>query len=442
MLKRFRMLPATAMAVALGCALMATASVPAAAQDKPKKEKKGKKEEPKGATIPASKAFGPAVKKMMDATNAKDAAALQAALTEGEGTAAEPGDKYWLNYYKLQLGILNKDKNLQAAGLDGMLDSGLTPADNLATYNFFAGNFAYSDKNYPKAIQRLEAAKAAGSTDPALPVLLMDSYLSNNQLDQGIALAKAAADASRAAGQQPSDQLYVRPIKALQAAKRNEEALDLMTLRLRDYGQPQVWRQTLFSVLQTSPRTGSVKDQESVTLDALRLMRAAGAMSDRLEYDEYSSLAAANALPGEAVAVIVEGEQKKVFTPEDSKLKPRREDQKARAGNEASTIVAYSKQASTLAKPQTAGATADVLVGYGHYADAIPAYQAAINGGGADTEMWTYRLGVAQALAGDKEAAKASFAKVTGARKRLAQLWVVKLDSPPAAAAAAPAAGS
>ncbi|MBL0915997.1 MAG: tetratricopeptide repeat protein, partial [Sphingopyxis sp.] len=214
-----------------------------------------------------------------------------------------------------------------------------------------------------------------------------------------------------------------------------------MTLRLRDYGQPRVWRQTLFSFLQTSPKTGTPKDQESVTLDALRLMRAAGAMSDRLEYDEYSSLAAANALPGEAVAVIVEGEQKKVFTPEDSKLKPRREDQKARAGNEASTIIAYSKQASTLAKPQTAGATADVLVGYGHYADAIPAYQAAINGGGADTEMWTYRLGVAQALAGDKAAAKASFAKVTGARKRLAQLWVVKLDSAPAAAAA-PAAGS
>lgn len=442
MFTRFRSTPATAMAALLGCALMATASVPAAAQDKPKKEKKGKKEEPKGVTIPASKAFGPAVKKMMDATNAKDAVTLQAALTEGEGLASEAGDRYWLNYYKLQLGILNKDKGLQATGLDGMLESGLTPAENMGPFNFFSGNFAYADKNYPKAIQRLEAAKAAGSTEASLPVLLMDSYLNNNQLDQGLAMAKAAADASRAAGQQPSDQLYVRPIKALQAAKRNEEALDMMTLRLRDYGQQQVWRQTLFSVLQMSPKTGTPKEQESVTLDALRLMRAAGAMSDRLEYDEYSALAAANALPGEAVAVIVEGEQKKIYTAEDAKLKPRREDQKARAGNEASTIVAYSKQASTLAKPQTAGATADVLVGYGHYADAVPAYQAAINGGGADAEMWTYRLGVAQALAGDKEAAKASFAKVTGARKRLAQLWVVKLDSPPAAAPAAPAAGN
>ncbi len=67
MFTRFRSMPATALAAVLGCALMATAAVPAAAQDKPKKETKGKKDEEAakgGITITPSKAFGPAVKKI------------------------------------------------------------------------------------------------------------------------------------------------------------------------------------------------------------------------------------------------------------------------------------------------------------------------------------------------------------------------------------------
>src|SRR3546814_34745 len=79
-----------------------------------------------------------------------------------------------------------------------MLDSGRTPAENLAVYNFFSGNFAYGAKDYPKAIKRLEAARAAGSTEPNVPILLMDSYLNAGQVEQGLATAKAAIEASRA----------------------------------------------------------------------------------------------------------------------------------------------------------------------------------------------------------------------------------------------------
>src|SRR3546814_10246159 len=106
--------------------------------------------------------------------------------------------------------------------------------------------------------------------------------------------AKAAIEASRAAGQRPSDELYVRPIKALQAAKRTNEVLDLMALRLRDYNQPTVWRQTLFIALQAN------QDKE-VGLDIFRLMRATGAMQQRPEYAEYAALATEAALPGEEI---------------------------------------------------------------------------------------------------------------------------------------------
>src|SRR3546814_5685096 len=68
------------------------------------------------------------------------------------------------------------------------------------------------------------------------------------------------------------------------------------------------------------------------------------------------------------------------------------------------------------------------MVGYGRYADAIPLYKAALAAGG-DKDLWTYRLGVAQAQSGDAAGAKASFAQVTGPRKRLADLWTVKIDT-------------
>ncbi len=428
MFNRFRSMPATAMAAVLGCALMTTA-MPAAAKEKPKKE-----EAAKGKGLTASKGFAPALKKMTDATGAKDAATLQAALTEGQASATTPDDKYLVGFYQLQLGILNKDQAVQGQGLDVMLESGLTPPENLAVYNFFSGNFAYGAKDYPKAIKRLEAARAAGSTEANVPILLMDSYLNAGQVDQGVATAKAAIEASRAAGQRPSDELYVRPIKALQAANRNEEVMDLMTLRMRDYNQPAVWRQTLFTMLAQNP------DKE-IGLDVLRLMRATGSMLQRPEYLEYAALATEAALPGEVVSLIKTGKQSKVIPTPDAKFDELLKSQSERMGDEESTLTAYAQKPSTLSNPKVAGATGDAMVGYGRYNDAVPLYKAALAAGG-DKELWTYRLGVAQAHAGDVAGAKASLGQITGARKRLAQLWVAKLDAPAAAPAAAPATGS
>ena len=426
MFTRFRQMPATAMAAVLGVALMASAA-PAAAKDKPKKE-----ESKKGSEISVSKGFSPVAKKLMDATNAKDAAALQAALTESQGAATEPGDRYWYSYYTLQLGLLNKDKATQGKGLDGMLESGVAPPESIGAYNFYSGNFAYGDKDYAKAVQRLEAAKAAGSTEASLPLLLMDSYLNTNQVDKGVALAKEAIEASRAAGQRPSEELYVRPAKALQAAKRTDDLLDLLTLRVRDWPQPAVWRNTLYILLQQSG------DNKDMTLDVLRLMRAANAMTERGEYLEYASLAIEAGYPGEVVSVIEKGIGANVFKRDDAKFGPLLETQTDRAKTDRAGLLADATKPP--ANPKAARATADALVGIGEYAKAIPLYE----GVAATDPVALYRLGVAQSLAGQKDAAAATFAKVTGDRTRLAKLWTVLIQTPPAAPvpAAAPATGS
>jgi tetratricopeptide (TPR) repeat protein len=425
MFTRFRSMPATAMAVVLGCALMTTAA-PAAAQGKQKKEQAAK-----GKGLSPSKGFAPALKKMTDAATAKDAAALQAAIAEGKGSATAPDDQYLLSFYTLQLGIIGKDQAAQAQGLDGMLDSGLTPPSEQAIYNFYSGNFAYGAKDYAKAIQRLEAAKAAGSTETALPALLMDSYLGSGQIDQGWAIAKAGIEASRAAGQRPSEDLYVRPAQAFQKANRTNDLLDVLTMRVEDYGTPATWRNTLFILLQ---QAGGDKE---LNLDILRLMRAAGAMTERPEYSEYAALAVEAGYPGEVVGVIKQGKSTGVIPASDQHFNGILESQEPRARADAAALAADANKPATLSNPKVARSTADALVGNGDYAKAIPLYEAALKS--AADPLSQYRLGVAQALAGQGDAAAASFAKVQGKHERLARLWTVHIKQK---AAPAPAAGN
>lgn len=427
MFTRFRSMPATAMAAVLGCALMTTAA-PAAAQ---KKEKPKKEEAAKGKGLTASKGFAPALKKMTDATAAKDAATLQAALTEGQTSASTPDDKYLVGFYQLQSGILSKDQAMQAQGLDVMIESGLTPAENIGVYNFYSGNFAYGAKNYAKAIQRLEAAKAAGSTESALSPMLMDSYLNGGQIDKGWEIAKSGITTARAAGTKPSEELYVRPAQAFQKANRTNEMLDVLTMRVQDYPTAATWRNTLYILLQQS---GGDKE---LNLDILRLMRATNSMTQRPEYLEYAGLATEAGFPGEVVAVIKHGQNSNAIPKTDTHFGSILASQTPRATSDAAAVAADAAKPATLANPKAARATADALVGNGEAAKAIPLYQAALAASPTDS-LIQYRLGVAQVLAGQGDAAVASLAKVQGSRQRLAQLWTVRAKTG-ATAAAAPA---
>ena len=76
--------------------------------------------------------------------------------------------------------------------------------------------------------------------------------------------------------------------------------------------------------------------------------------------------------------------------------------------------------------------TADAYVGYGSYAQAIDLYKVAIAKGQVDLPTVYLHMGWAQALSGDAAGAKASFAQVTGARKTIADFWVIHLDHPTA----------
>lgn len=420
--------------VALVIGSLAMIATPADAQRKKKDKEKPAAAAPAVPTITPSKAYLPEARKVETAFKAKDAVALEAALLAADPMATTPEDKYLQLQFRLQLGLLKSDQTIQAAALDGMIDSGIMPAPDTARFNFFSGQFAYNKKDYAKVVTRLTAAKAAGSTERDLPLLLMDSFLKLGQVDPAVAVAKEAIATQRAAGVRPSDEFFVRTSQALQKANRREDLLDMLSMRVADYSDPAIWRNTLFIVMQ-----GADKD---MTLDTLRLMRSVGAMTERAEVFEFAALATESGLPGEVLSVIDEARARGVVPAKDARIDEIYATQKARTAGDKVALDADAAKGAALPTARRARGTADALFGYGDYAKAAALYQVALDKGDTEVDMSTLRLGVAQYRSGNVEAASTTFAKVNGPRKRLATLWLTNIanKAKPAVVPAAPAA--
>jgi Flp pilus assembly protein TadD len=72
----------------------------------------------------------------------------------------------------------------------------------------------------------------------------------------------------------------------------------------------------------------------------------------------------------------------------------------------------------------------DGHLSYGEYAKAIVLYRSALMKTGVDADTVNTRLGIALALSGDKQGARAAFQAVKGPRAEIAALWMAFLDAP------------
>src|SRR3546814_13329620 len=98
-----------------------------------------------------------------------------------------------------------------------------------------------------------------------------------------------------AAGQRPSEQMFVIPARALQEANRTNEMFDMLALRVQAYPTPETWNQSLRLVL------ANAGGDKAMSLDVFRLLQAPDALRTRHEEPAYSDTAAAGGIPGEEV---------------------------------------------------------------------------------------------------------------------------------------------
>lgn len=397
------------------------------------KEKGGEKApqlKPSAGFIPLAQKFDEAIKK-------KDVEAAKVAMAAAQPAVKSNDDKYYYNNMLLNLSILANDATMQNDALKGMLESGFVPAAQQGQFNTVVANNALAAKDYDSALAYAQKAEALGyKPDQVAPILAQAIWgkAPGNPAEtaRGLDVFKKGIDAMKASGQEVPSQWYqVAVQKASEANLPQIGDWANMAFMADPSGEN---LRTVLRVLQRN--NPSMTNREN--LDLLRLMSFSGGLAIKPDYLEYAEMALKAGIYGEAKSAIETGrttrDRRGNFILSSIDATDTYSLANTKIAGDKATLGAASSDAAKAATGKIAAATADAYMGYGDNAKAISLYEMALQKGGIDVAEVNMRMGVAQVRAGNTEAAKASFAKVTGGlRGALAQYWIKWLSRTPAA---------
>lgn len=411
--------------VALALALAVTSGAVSAPAFAAKKEKPG-------AGAPKLNVSPEVIKPLQAAQAAMDKGdfpTAKASISEAEGLAKSPDDKYQINAIKLNLSITSKDATIQGDALRGMLDSGLTPAAQVGQFSAVVAEADLAAKNYDSAITRAQAALAAGYKPEAVNVTLAQAYFgkagtgnasaepARTNTINGLAALKAGAAATKASGQPVPAQWYKIGVSRAAAAKTPDLG-EWANLAYQAEPSGENLR-TLVRIFQQANPNISTREN----LDVLRLMAASGGLVVAPDYTEYAEMASRTGIYGEVKTAIDSGRSKGVLNATQGADFYQQSVPKI-AGDK-SSLPAAEADSRKAATGKIAAATADAYLGYADYAKAADLFQVALQKGGVDADEINTRLGIAKALGGDVAGAKSAFQAVRGgSRKQIAGLWL------------------
>ncbi|MGB3929136.1 MAG: hypothetical protein WBL20_09245, partial [Sphingobium sp.] len=368
------------------------------------------------------------------AMEAQDFAAAKTAVADADSKAKSNDDKYQIGAIKLNLSITSKDTALQSEALNQMLDSGLTPPEQAGQFNAIAADQALQAKNYDVALQRGQAALAAGYKAEAVQPTLAQAYFAKagttnvsaeparGFTQQGLAALKAGADAMKASGQPVPVQWYQIGVSRAEAAKLPE-----VTEWAKWAYEAAPNGENLRTLVRLFQRANpSISNREN--LDVLRLLGASDGLVIAADYLEYAEMASKTGIYGEVKTVIDKGRSKGTLNA--SQGGDLYQPAVAKIAGDKSTLGAAEADAQKAANGKIAAATGDAYLGYGDYAKAAAMFELAKQKGGVDADEVNTRLGIAKTLGGDTAGAKAAFESVQGgSRKQVAGLWISYLGT-------------
>ncbi len=384
---------------------------------------------------PAAK-YTPAVQNAVaaaqKAVQAKDTATAKAELDKAKAAAKTDDDKYIIGAVTVQNAQAANDQAGIKEGVDMMLASGKAPADQQGTLLVAQGKMAYQAKNFPAAEQAFTQAQAAGSTDPDLTALLVETKAQNGKTLEALQVLNAGIDKQVASGQPVPNEWFGRGINIGYAVKKGAPGYaeiaaattDLTKKWVAAYPTKSNWRDTLVIYRDMSALPA---DQE---LDMYRLLRTIGGLKGERDYMDYVE-ASYLRFPAEAKGVLDEAVAANQINLANNRgandvmniVKPKLAADKA-------SLPAAAKGAQAAANGRAALSTGDAYLGYGEWQQAVDMYKLALAKGGVDADTANLRMGMALARLNQKDAAKAAFGAVKGPRAQLASYWMVYLDHP------------
>lgn len=433
---------ALGMALAAGIAAVGV-SAPAAAQRNKAQQQAGPKIEfskefrtaaaeidktlSEGAKNPAVTAATQQARAAGDNAQAKAAAVAQVdaalggakvKLDAATAVASTSGDKLKLGEMTRTYGVLTDDPAAQYTGLTMMLDSGVLPAASLGQVKWLAAVAAYQKRDFANAARYAQAAKDGGFQDPQLDAVLADSYKRSNNPAAALQMAQRDIAAAKAAGTKPSETAIRTALQSAYDSKQAGPSAEYAALLVQNYPSSNAWNVAINVVRATSPF------QAQETLDLMRLMARTNSYANDRDYIEYIQAADARRFPGEVAKVIEAGTAAGKLKANDPFISEARTVASGRVAADQRSLPALERDARAASAPvATVAAAADTFLSYGDAAKAADLYTIALSKPGGDAARLNTRLGIAQIDKGDYAGAQASFAKVQGPRKALAQLW-------------------
>jgi len=395
-----------------------------------------KKDEKKGGApkLNVSPDVIKALQAAQQAAGKQDFAAAKAALADADSKAKSNDDKYQIGAVKLNTSIASKDAAMQGEALTQMLDSGLTPPEQVGQFNAIAADQALQMKNYDLAITHARAALQAGYKPDVVNVALAQAYFgkagtANPSVEpqrglnqQGLAALKAAADATKAAGGQVPAQWYQIGVSRAANAKLPE-----VTEWAKSAYQAAPSGENLRTLIRLFQQANpNISNREN--LDVMRLMATSGGLVVSQDYLEYAEMASKTGIYGEVKTAIDAGRSKGVLSA--SQGGDLYQPAVAKIAGDKGSLGSAEADARKAANGKIAAATADAYLGYGDYAKAVAMFELAKQKGGVDADEINTRMGIAKALSGDNASAKAAFQSVqAGSRKQIADLWLAYLGT-------------
>ena len=372
------------------------------------------------------------------AATPKDLAGAQTAIDTLDTVAKSDYEKYLAQGLRLSL------VNSQTAGqpdaqrvpaltpiLDAILANPATPKEELGRRNLERGSLAYAMKKYPDALRYLTRARELGTTDSNLSLQIAQAKIETGDVKGGVAEIGTAVAAEKAAGRKAPEEWYKYAFTRLGKAGDQEGADSWTAAWLTEYGTPANWRGAIYTF--GFQGAAAVKYSKN-RIDLFRLLWATKSQAGQREYIDYADAALTIGLPNEAKTVIDQGMSSGAIPAGNvtaTELLTR-----AKTGIAGSSPLAVKeKNAIAGAKGDLAQQAGDAYFGTRNYAKAIEMYRLAETKGAPDADRNKLHLGMALALSGDREAAKAALARVsTDPNKAIARLWTVFVTTPPTAA--------
>lgn len=316
--------------------------------------------------------------------------------------------------------IRSNDQPGALVAFEFVANSEFADATRKALLNKAVLQLAYNAKQYPKAVDYGTRLISAGGAEENTYLLVAQSHYLQNDFKASRAFTEAWIRQLQGEGKTPPDlgiQLFLSSCIRLE-----DDACSLNALEVQATHHPkdQTWPNLVLILFRSTP--------EANTLDVFRLSRETGALRRGEEYTEMAQLAIEKGLPGEAQAVLEQGEAANVFaTPALKELSKRLlASAKTQATADRPVLAKQEKESATGKNGQVDVRIGQAFTSYGQYTEAITAIERGLARGNVrNVPEARLSLGIAQLRAGNKAAAAATFKSVEGDEfmKRLARLW-------------------